>query len=263
MTKVPEGKSATVHSLGRQISLVVGAVFCSDLLMRLLVHLLALERKVATLAEPFLLSLFLLPLFLFFIYRPIREKLVERREYERNFHHAYDALEATVQERTEELYEKNESLYREIAEKKRAAEELREKNAFLEIIIESLDHPFYVIDANTYVVKLANRATGFKERKEKAKCYELTHNREAPCAGDDGDPCLIARVVETGEPQIAIHTHYNPEDGTKKQVEIHTLPIFDAGGRVSSVIEFVMDCQRRRCSERQDSLNQTWDDGKC
>jgi len=262
MTKAPAEKGSAVLSLGKQLWLVVGAVFCTDLLVRLLVQLFALEHEVAALAEPFLLSLFLLPLFLFFIYRPTHEMVIERREYERNLHHAYDALETKVQERTEELYEKNESLYREIAEKKRAEKELREKNAFLEIIIESLDHPFYVIDAKTYEVKLANRATGFKVRGKKAKCYELTHNRDAPCSGDDGDPCLVARVVESGEPQVAIHTHYNPEKGVKEQVEVHTQPIFDEQGRVSSVIEFVMDCQRRKCGKRESS-RQEKDGGGC
>lgn len=250
MNKVPAEQGPALFSLGKQLYLIVGAVFCSDLLVRLLVHLFAPDNEVAALAEPFLLSLFLLPLFLFFIYRPIRELVMERREYDRNLHHAYDAMEKMVQVRTEELYEKNESLYREITERKRAEKELREKNAFLEIIIESIHHPFYVIDAETYEVKLANRAAGFHEKREKTKCFELTHNRDTPCAGEDGDPCLVARVVETGKPQVAIHTHYHPADGSKMQVEIHTQPIFDERGKVSSVIEFVMDYPRGKCGER-------------
>lgn len=231
------------YSLGRLLSLTVAAVFISELLVMLLIHLFELDGKKAALADPFLLSLFLLPIFFFGIFRPINDLLVERREYEKNLYQAYDALEQKVQERTEELHDNNENLYREITERKKAEKDLREKIFFLEIIIESLGHPFYVIDAQTYEIKLANRATGFKYRSGKTKCYELTHNRDTPCTGEEGHPCLVKRVVETGESQVGIHTHSFP-DGTTKQVEVHTQPIFDEHGKVTSVIEFVMDCSK-------------------
>ncbi len=259
MARTGVEKGLAKYSLSRLLSLTVGAVFFSDLLVTLLVRLFELDRTAATLFDPFLLCLFLLPIFFYFIYRPINDILVERREYEKNLYHVYDALEQKVQERTEELHDKNENLYREITEKKRAEEELREKNSFLEITIESLDHPFYVIDAQSYEIKLANRATGFKQRGGKTTCYQLTHNRETPCTGEDGHPCLVARVVETGEPQVAIHTHYHP-DGSQKQVEVHTQPIFDQHGKVSSVIEFCMDC-RKRCPEKAEAAGQENDPG--
>ena len=263
MEKIRPEQRFAMFSLGRQLILIVAAVFAADLLVQLLVRLFALNKEVAALVDPFLLSLFLVPIFLFFIYRPINDLVEERREYERNLQQAYEAMEKKVQERTEELYEKNESLYHEITEKKRAEKELREKNAFLEIVIESLDHPFYVIDAETYEVKLANRATGFKEAKKATKCYELTHNRDTPCAGDDGDPCLVALVVKTGKPQVAVHTHYHPDDGTMREVEVHTQPIFDERGKVSSVIEFVMDCPRRKCGGRGEAVNRENADEAC
>ena len=248
MARTQVEKELARYSLCRLLCLTVAAVFFSDMLVMLLGRLFDLNRKAAALADPFLLCLFLLPIFFYFIYRPIKDLLMERREYEKNLYHAYDALEQKVQERTEELYAKNENLYREIAEKKKAEKELQEKNSFLEITIESLDHPFYVIDARTYEIKLANRATGLERGSGKTTCYRLTHKRDTPCTGEDGHPCLVAKVVETGEPQVAIHRHYQP-DGSKKQVEVHTQPIFDGHGKVSAVIEFVMDCEKR-CPEK-------------
>jgi PAS domain-containing protein len=254
MEKVRIEQGLPLFSSGKMLGIIVAAVFFSELLVMLLLHLFEWNSKVAAFVDPFLLSFFLLPIFIFFIYRPVNDLLEERREYEKNLYQAYDAMEKTVAERTEELFEKNESLYHEITEKKKVEKELLEKNAFLEIVIESLDHPFYVIDAKTYEIRLANSAAGFKGGKKGTKCYELTHHRTTPCAGDDGDPCLVARVVETGKPQVAVHTHYHP-DGSKRMVEVHTQPIFDEDNHVSSVIEFVMDSRPCDCGEERQVPN--------
>jgi len=255
MGKVQTEQGLILFSSGKLLGIIVAAVFFSELLVMLVLHLFEMDNKIGAFFDPLLLTFFLLPIFIFFIYRPVNDLLEERRDYEKNLQQAYEAMEKKVEERTEELFEKNENLYHEITEKKKVEKELLEKNAFLEIVIESLDHPFYVIDAKTYEIRLANRATGFKERKKGAKCYELTHNRTTPCAGDDGDPCLVARVVETGEPQVAIHSHFHP-DGSKRVVEVHTQPIFDEDGQVSSVIEFIMDSRPCDCREERQAFSQ-------
>jgi len=231
-------------SSGKLALIIVAAVFFSELLVMVLLHLFGLQGNIAALAGPVLFVLFLVPIFVYFVCRPINDINDECRDYEKFRQQAYDEMESKVKERTAELVQKNELFYREITERKKAEKELREKNAFLEVIIESLDHPFYVIDAKTYEIKLANSAAGFRGGNPSAKCYELTHNRTTPCSGEDGDPCLLRKVVESGEPQVSFHTHYRP-DGTEFEVEIHTQPIFDEQGKVSSLIEFVMEVPKR------------------
>jgi DNA-binding NtrC family response regulator len=60
-------------------------------------------------------------------------------------------LEGLVKERTAELR-------REIEERRRAEEKIQKQIEFLSIVMESLTHPFYVIDASDYTVKMANEA---------------------------------------------------------------------------------------------------------
>lgn len=51
-------------------------------------------------------------------------------------------------------------------------------------IIESLPHPFYVIDIDTYTIQMANTATSvFGKLEAGVTCYTLTHNQEKPCKG--------------------------------------------------------------------------------
>ena len=73
----------------------------------------------------------------------------------RNWH---QHLELEVASRTLQLTELNEGLTREIAERKRAEERTQEYHRFLESVIESLAHPFYVIDVNDYKILMANSA---------------------------------------------------------------------------------------------------------
>ena len=54
-----------------------------------------------------------------------------------------------------------------ITDRKRAEEEIREQREFLNTVVESLSHPFYVINADDYTIELANRATMLTSTEEK------------------------------------------------------------------------------------------------
>ena len=74
---------------------------------------------------------------------------------------------------------------------KAAVETLHSKEQFLESVIESLDHPFYVINAQDFTIKLANRASRHHQViTGGATCYELTHARNEPCNGAE-HPCPL------------------------------------------------------------------------
>jgi two-component system cell cycle sensor histidine kinase/response regulator CckA len=136
------------------------------------------------------------------------------------------------------------ALYKSAVEK-----QLRKNNEFLNNIIESLSHPFYVINAEDYTVTMANSASHFGALTGKNTCYSLTHHGDTPCEGDE-HPCTIREISRTGKPVIQEHIHYDHE-GNARTFEVHGYPLFDAQGRVAQVIEYTLDITDRKTLENQ------------
>jgi PAS domain S-box-containing protein len=125
-------------------------------------------------------------------------------------------------------------------------EENKQNIELLKAVAESVPFPFYVIDAETYEIRMSNEAAGDCRYK---KCYEYTHGRETPCEGA-GHPCGLKEVKHTGRPAFHEHLHYRP-DGTPLHVEVHTYPVLDEKGNVPIIIEYVIDITARREKEGQ------------
>jgi len=126
---------------------------------------------------------------------------------------------------------------------------LRQSNAFLNNVIESLSHPFYVINADDYRVVMANSAAKFGELNGSATCYALTHRVDIPCEGE-AHPCTIREIRKHGQPVILEHKHFDA-NGRERTFEIHGYPIFGEEGRVSQVIEYTHDITDKRLLESQ------------
>ncbi len=152
------------------------------------------------------------------------------------------------------------AIERELAEAKirlqkhRADITIAQQRNFLFTVIDSLDHPFFVIDANDYTVELANKAVKESNTWENGiTCYSLTHNRQSPCDCQQY-PCPLKEVVSTGKSIIVEHTHYD-KDGKGRDVEVHAYPIFDSEGNVVQIIEYCLDItERRRAEEKASKL---------
>jgi PAS domain S-box-containing protein len=117
---------------------------------------------------------------------------------------------------------------------------------FLQNIIASFSHPFYVIDADNYAVILANSHTDAYIR-GKTTCYQLTHKRDTPCNGID-HPCTVELVKSTGKSVVLEHIHYD-SNNNKRNVEIHAHPVFDNNGNIHRIIEYVIDITDRKKAE--------------
>jgi len=117
----------------------------------------------------------------------------------------------------------------------------------LKSTIESLAHPFYVIDADDYTVKMANSATQLAAVDGKSPCYALTHNKDRPC-GTAEHPCPLETIKETKQPVTTEHIHYG-KDGDVRNVEVHASPIFDMEGNVIQMIEYCLDITERKQAE--------------
>lgn len=138
-----------------------------------------------------------------------------------------------------------------ITERKQAESEVRDQKDFLEHVIESLSHPFYVLDANDYKIKLANSATveygGIVLGT--STCYAISHKRDKPC---DSQECLcpLEEVKKTKKPVVLEHIHYNRE-GEARIVEVHGHPVLDSDGNVIQLLEYCLDITDRKLAEEK------------
>jgi len=176
--------------------------------------------------------------------------LEQIQQHESALTNARDQLETRVRERTAELTNTNQQLTREVTERVKAEEQVRHQNEFLNTVIDSLTHPFYVINVDDYTVKMANSAAqqGCRENLcGKVTCHKLTHARDEPCSTNE-HPCPIEEIKRTGKPVVVEHIHYD-EDRNPKNIEVHAYPIFDNEGKLSEVIEYSFDITDRKQAE--------------
>jgi PAS domain S-box-containing protein len=179
----------------------------------------------------------------------ITRDITERKRVENELRRHRNHLEELVKERTAKLLTANKQLHQEMSERERAEEKIRQQNEYMNSIIESLPHPFYVIDANDYTIKIANSAANKSGVSINSTCYLLTHNRNIPC-GSEEHPCPLERVRSTKRPAIVEHIHYDNE-GNAKTVEIHGYPFFDYEGNITQMIVYSQDITGRKRAEEQ------------
>jgi len=149
----------------------------------------------------------------------------------------------------EELEQRLKELERESLERQRAEEQIRKQTEFLNSVIESLPHPFCVIDADDYTLRLANSAAHAGRLSRGVTCHVLTHKSDGPCASE-GHPCPLEIIKKTKQSVTVEHVHYD-KDGNPRSVEVHAYPILDSDGNVSQMIESSLDITERKRAEQE------------
>ena len=135
-----------------------------------------------------------------------------------------------------------------IVERMRAEEQAHQQHQFLQNVLDSLAHPFYVIDAQDRTVQLANRAAYAGILPGEISCHALMHGRDQPCDGER--PCPLREVRRTQEPVVVEHVYLDAE-GHRRDVEVHGFPILDREGNLVQLIEYSLDItERKRTEER-------------
>jgi signal transduction histidine kinase len=132
---------------------------------------------------------------------------------------------------------------------RRVEADLRRQNDFFYQVLESLTHPFYVLDAYDYTIIVANSASGLGNLAPKPTCYGLTHRRAAPCDGLD-HVCPLQVVKKTKKPVNVEHIHFD-KDGNPRNVEVHAYPILDEHGNVVQMIEYLLDITDHKKLEKE------------
>lgn len=145
---------------------------------------------------------------------------------------------------------------RDITDRKRAEEKIVKQNTFLRTVLESLSHPFYVVNAKDYSVVLANNAAIPGDLPHNVKCHVMFHGSAQPCS-DVEHPCPLQEIRKTRKPLITEHIHYD-HLGRARHVEVHGYPILDETGEVSEIIEYCLDISDRK--EIEEKLRKAHDE---
>ena len=124
-----------------------------------------------------------------------------------------------------------------ISEQKQAENEIQENNRFLKNVIDSLPHPFYTVDPESYEITMASKNMG--DNVIGKKCHEVTHDSKTPCNSKD-HPCVIKEILRTKKMVVVEHQHYD-KDKNPIIVEVTGYPIFDKDNNVVQIIEHSVD----------------------
>jgi PAS domain S-box-containing protein len=144
-------------------------------------------------------------------------------------------------------------IFRDITERKKMEEALRNSRSFIESILDTVDQAFVVIDRD-YRIVLANSAYGGQssmpvEDLIGRHCYEISHQSTKPCY-EAGEECAVRHSFEKGEPHTCVHKHYT-RDGGILYVETKSYPLKDTAGEVVSAIEVINNITDKHLLEEQ------------
>ena len=138
-----------------------------------------------------------------------------------------------------------------ISSRKESENTISRQYDFLKNVLESLKHPFYIINVNDYTVSMANSSAGFGDLTSDSNCYKLTHKTDKPC-GESIHVCPIDKIKITHKPVVVEHEHYT-KGGIKKYYEIHGYPIFDNNGEITQIIDYSLDSTKQK--QREININ--------
>ncbi|MFW9806536.1 MAG: ATP-binding protein, partial [Candidatus Thorarchaeota archaeon] len=120
---------------------------------------------------------------------------------------------------------------------------------FLYRILDSLTHPFYIIDVDDYTIKMANSAAMIGQLDETSKCHLIIHRSPVPC-WEKGYDCPVFEIKKTKKPVILEHTHFD-ETGDLRLIEVHAYPVIDSDDNVVQIINSALDITDQKWVEGQ------------
>ncbi|HEX8948775.1 MAG TPA: ATP-binding protein [Dissulfurispiraceae bacterium] len=129
----------------------------------------------------------------------------------------------------------------------------RKTEEFLRSILQNVGEGLVVVDRE-FRVLIANGAycdqLGLTaEEIIGGYCHKIAHGMESPCH-ESGEDCPVMHTFSTGEPRIALHTHWNSA-GNLIYAETKSYPIRDAAGEIPLCIVITADVTERRRLEEQ------------
>ncbi|NIA29812.1 MAG: PAS domain S-box protein [Actinobacteria bacterium] len=150
---------------------------------------------------------------------------------------------------SKKLLKSEEKIKKELFERKKIQHELKDQKAFLETVLDSLSHPFYVVDIETRKILMANSAAKKLDNIQDPTYYQLSHHR-AEQYKEEGHRCPLEEVKKTKKPVFLEHVH-RLLAGEERIFDVHAFPIFNQDGDVIQMIEYSIDATARKRNEEK------------
>jgi len=130
-----------------------------------------------------------------------------------------------------------------------AAEEVRRAGEYLKTILESITHPFCVIDVESYQITMANSAARAQSiYPDTLLCHKYILGKDKPCSNYD-KPCPIETIRQAGE--SFVFEQIRMIDDQKHYLEIHGYPILNQDGKVIQMVEYGIDITEQKRAEEE------------
>ncbi len=120
-----------------------------------------------------------------------------------------------------------------------APDQKEEPAKLLSLILETLPHPLYLIDADTRRIIMTNSVAHPGKALKDTCCYALFHRQKNPCHLS-GEICPLERTKETKRPTRVEHIHYD-KVGNPRNVAVYAHPVLDDKGDVTQILQYAMD----------------------
>ncbi len=170
--------------------------------------------------------------------RKITAQIGELTEYHQH-------LEKLVEQRTEELAQRNAALEQEIVERKKVEDALRISEQEKAGVLDSMSELVVYHDLDLrimWVNKTARESFGVpSEELVGCYCYEMWHQRDEPCVD-----CTIVKARDTGQPQRSEYVASN-----KTEWVIYGYPVKGADGEVVAIVEIIQDVTELKRAEQE------------
>ncbi|MFW6115897.1 MAG: PAS domain-containing protein [Chloroflexota bacterium] len=132
-----------------------------------------------------------------------------------------------------------------VTREKQAQQALRESEAFLSAVFESIQDGITVLDPDLtirHVNPVMERWYAASAPLEGKKCFRVGRGRESPC-----QPCPALRCIESGEVEHDVVQGLADPDSPNRWLELFSYPLRDPdSGDITGVVEFVRDITSRR-----------------
>lgn len=136
---------------------------------------------------------------------------------------------------------------------RKRTKELSATNKLFKSAIEAVTNPFYIIDAATYEIVLANQAATDMASSlgniDAKTCEDFLFGNQMSCTNSKHKTSL-ENVVKTKE-TIVIEQIYKDQVGRERYYEIHDYPIVNKNGDVVRIIESVFDITGRKLTDKR------------
>lgn len=114
-------------------------------------------------------------------------------------------------------------------------------------VINSLTHPFYVVNAKDFTIDFANDAAKVGEFPAASRCKSLKSKIDKPCTTEDCK-CTLKNLASDPKP-YKVESRSIMKDGKEHFYELYGFPIVNSKGKLEKVIEYNRDITKRKQAE--------------